>query len=209
MSICIIIDSKHVLENFYKTQALVVDVVEVDDTRNIYVSYFHDENGIIYEDSYKLIDYYSKGIYEGDVLNIYINPLNGDIVYLSYTVTYFFNFIAWIFIIISFVFLFIFIKYKNKRNKYMKHGKKIYAKIVGYKIVHNVVIGDDHPYKIKLEYEDIFGKKIQFISEQVLLQEVGFNGERYMAVYLLNKKDYSKYYVDTDDVKSKSEIIIY
>jgi hypothetical protein len=103
----------------------------------------------------------------------------------------------------------ILIKNKNKRLKYIKHGYKIYAKIIGYEKVKYVTFNDEHPYKVKCEYEDIFGKKTTFISDSILLDEIDFCGERYVAVYLLNKKDFTKYYVDLDDIKGKTEIIMY
>lgn len=209
-SIAFLIQGTYIKENYYLTNGLVVDVIKNGDSGDIYVSYFHNENGNIYHSEYELINYYSSNIDEGDILDIYINPQNGEIEYVDFLISYIFNGIALVFIIVSLVFLIIVIKYQNKKKKYMKYGAKIYAKVVNYSVVKNINYGyDEHPYKIRCEHEDIFGKKTYFISEPVFIKEHQFRYDKYIAVYLLDKKDLTKYYVDVNDIKEQSQIIVY
>lgn len=199
--------NEHVKKTYIKTEATIVDIDNrFDENEIMYVSYNVNYNGRTYADEHRKINFYSSFYSINDKIIIHINPNTGYVCHVSYIIVFVFFGLGLVFLPLGSTFLIIRHKKISRKKRFMRIGKKIYARVVDLCENCKIIYNERHPYKLRCEYyQEYSDQTFVFISDNVFIDdEVDYLG-KYVAIYVLDLKTFDKYYVDASELKRECE----
>ncbi len=168
---------------------------------DVYVTYTVDD--ITYEDQY--LGYHSKGMREGDVVEIYYDPENPiDIVSGSGTflLTYVFVGIGGVFFVVVLVSLISMVKNNASAKKLKQNGRKVDLPIARIEVNYNVSVNSIPGHKVVCANTiAMSGEPTEYESKNVFkfLDESMLVG-KYVSVYV-DRENPNKYFVDVNSIQ--------
>ncbi len=176
-----------------------------DVDHDVYLNY--EFKGKEYTDVH--VNFYSTGMYEGDEIEVFINPddskdiIYGDGAYFAYIAMI----MGLIFAAVGIPILIIPAILNKKNEKLVETGKKVYGVIEEIVFNTSVTVNGRNPYVVYCKYEDpTSGMIYKFKSKNLYFNphdsyKVGDN----IGIYL-NPENYKKYYVEVVDKMAERTI---
>lgn len=165
---------------------------------DVWVEY--EADGEIYEEE---LGYYSSGMDEGDIIDVYYDPDNpSDVSSGSKILELIFTLIGGIFAVLGVILIIINILFGNRRKKLMQTGDRLTGTIIDVVMNNSVRINGRHPYKAECEVINPFdGERYLYSSENVTVNISELVG-REVTVYV-DRNDKKKYYVDIFELMNR------
>ncbi|MDD7429852.1 MAG: DUF3592 domain-containing protein [Oscillospiraceae bacterium] len=187
------------MKNAVKTEAVISGIESHSYRKNGKTRTEHDvrvvyeADGNVYEE---LLGYYSSGMSEGDMIEIYYDPDDpSEIMSDSKLLELMFILLGSIFAVLGAIFILIKISSANRRKRLIETGDRLTGIITDVVINNAVRINGRHPFKAECEVIDPFsGEKYLFASESVT-SDISYLEGREVTVYT-DRNDKRKYFVD-------------
>ena len=152
---------------------------------------------------------YSSNMYEGKEIEVYINPDNPwevtskSLVYLGPII---FGGIGAVFFVIAMAFVGFDTKKKNKIQKIIQNGTKVYGIVESGYEDRTYKVNGRSPYKFKCSYEDEYsGQKIICESGRVWEYPDNYIGQQ-VTIYV-DRNNKANYYVDLEELFSRGQVM--
>ena len=147
---------------------------------------------------------YSSSMYEGKSIELYIdkeNPEKAKTKSMVYVLPIVFISLGGVFAVVGIILLSINIRAKKRKENLKKTGEKIYAEIQGGFVETSYTLKGKHPYRLEcVYYDNRSGQPVICTSDVVWESPDSYIGKQ-VAVYV-DRKDRSRYVVDTDNIYS-------
>ncbi len=197
------VKSSQFKEYAVEVNGVIEDIVieeHTDETDyDVYVSYEYD--GVYYEDIH--IDFYSSSMYEGQEIDLLIDPDNPTDIHSSDGDLFFtlmFVGLGGLFALIGYIILIVSILNKKKKARLLESGQHIYGEIESMEQDYSITINGRHPFRIYCKYKNPTDGYIYKFKSDTL----DFNPwDSYKAgdsidIYV-DPDNFKKYYVDAVD----------
>lgn len=209
ISIVLMVDNQNFKNKADKIVGVITEInayYDSDDDLNHEVRVSYQYNGETYESR---LSEYSSSMYEGDRIDLYVDPENpyrvrsGSVATILFLI---FGGLGLVFFLIGSGFLVKEILHKSKQNQLKQNGRKLRATITGGDMCYTVTINNRHPYKLDCMYQDEFTKESYLFSSDFVFDPPENYIDAQVDVYV-DPNEMSKYYVDMDSLSNRDPLV--